>query len=372
MQIDCAFPGGNILVDGIDGDVARIHQDLRDTEGDWFYWSFRVRGAHGRTVRFEFTGSNPIGVRGPAVSADGGKSWQWLGTAAVTGQSFAYTFAHDAREVYFALGIPYLESHLHAFLAKHRANSHLIVSELCKTKRGRSVELLRAGRIDGKPAHRVLLTARHHSCEAVVNYTLDGLLDSVLSTGALGDWFREHVEILAVPFMDKDGVEDGDQGKNRKPYDHNRDYGTDLYASVSALRKLVPDWSGGRLRAALDLHCPWIRSGNNETIYFVGTSSAEHWNHVGAFSQILERERTGPLPFQSADNLAFGLGWNTYNGPLMMCQNWAQSLPGVRLAATLEIPYANASGAGVSAESAHAFGRDLAVALQHYLKTIEV
>ena len=93
MEIDCAFPGGNILVDAIDGDVARIHQDLRDTEGDWFYWSFRVHGAQGRTVRFEFTRGNPIGVRGPALSTDGGKSWSWLGLEATDGASFRYTFA---------------------------------------------------------------------------------------------------------------------------------------------------------------------------------------------------------------------------------------------------------------------------------------
>ena len=39
-----------------------------------------------------------------------------------------------------------------------------------------------------------------------------------------GYWFRRNVEVLAIPFMDKDGVEEGDQGKNRKPRDHNRDY----------------------------------------------------------------------------------------------------------------------------------------------------
>jgi murein tripeptide amidase MpaA len=32
---------------------------------------------------------------------------------------------------------------------------------------------------------------------------------------------RERFRFLAVPFMDKDGVEDGDQGKNRRPRDHN-------------------------------------------------------------------------------------------------------------------------------------------------------
>lgn len=38
-----------------------------------------------------------------------------------------------------------------------------------------------------------------------------------------GRWFREHAEILVVPFSDRDGVEDGDQGKNHRPRDHGRD-----------------------------------------------------------------------------------------------------------------------------------------------------
>lgn len=50
LQIDADFPGGNVVVDGVAGDVVRLHPDLRDTEGNWFYWCCRVRGAAGRTL----------------------------------------------------------------------------------------------------------------------------------------------------------------------------------------------------------------------------------------------------------------------------------------------------------------------------------
>jgi hypothetical protein len=33
FQIDAAFPGGNILLNKIDGDTVSLHQDLRDTSG---------------------------------------------------------------------------------------------------------------------------------------------------------------------------------------------------------------------------------------------------------------------------------------------------------------------------------------------------
>ncbi len=42
MRIHSDFPGGNIIFDRIEGDTIYIERDLRDTEGDWFYWAFCV------------------------------------------------------------------------------------------------------------------------------------------------------------------------------------------------------------------------------------------------------------------------------------------------------------------------------------------
>ncbi len=88
FAVDANYPGGNIVVERIEGDTVSLRPDLRDTEGWWFYWGFRVRGAQGRSLTFAFSGRNPIGVRGPAVSTDGGRSWSWLGAEAVKDGSF--------------------------------------------------------------------------------------------------------------------------------------------------------------------------------------------------------------------------------------------------------------------------------------------
>jgi hypothetical protein len=369
IAIDADFPGGNIIVEKIEGNTVFVRQDLRDTAGHWFYWCFRVRGAGERTLTFQFTDGNVIGVRGPAVSLDGGRSWAWLGADAVQGASFRYAFPASAEEVRFCFTMPYLELHLREFLKQHENNASLSVETLCRSSRGREIELLRVGRLDGTPEHRVLLTARHHCCESMASYALEGLLQTVLTDENDGAWLREHVEILAVPFMDKDGVEAGDQGKNRKPHDHNRDYVQKIYPSVQALTERVPAWSGGRLRIALDLHCPSIRGPHNEVIYFVGGPDAENWKRVGDLAKILEEVRQGPLVYRTADNLPFGKGWNTgiQQQDLKSFGLWAAELPGIAVASTIEIPYANASGAEVNAESARAFGRDLARAIRTYL-----
>ena len=41
--VDADLPAGNIVVDGIDGNTVKVHQDLRDSDL-WFYWAFRVKG----------------------------------------------------------------------------------------------------------------------------------------------------------------------------------------------------------------------------------------------------------------------------------------------------------------------------------------
>ena len=119
LTVDAKFAGGNIVVNEIDGDAISVRQDLRDTTGDWFYWYFRARGAAGRELTVRFTGSNVIGTRGPAISTDGGESWEWLGREAVDGQSFRYTVPEEADEVRFCFAIPYFERDLTEFLTQH-------------------------------------------------------------------------------------------------------------------------------------------------------------------------------------------------------------------------------------------------------------
>ena len=363
LQIDADFPGGNIIVDKIEGDTVSLHQDLRDTSGHWFYWSFRVRGAQGRTLKFQFTKGDVVGVLGPAVSMDGGETWSWLGKESRTASSFQCAFTPGAKDVRFCLSIPYLEKDLKKFLARHASDPGLRVETHCETKKGRKVERLRLGSGD----LRILLTARHHACEMIASYVLEGILEEALAD----KWFREKVEIAAVPFMDKDGVEDGDQGKNRKPRDHNRDYdGESIYASTKAMREFGERWSEGKLKFALDIHCPTLRGSDHDTIYLVGSKDQDNWKKILRLSEILETTQTGPLKFQGKDNIPYGTSWNkdaSFTAGLT-CGGWARGLPGITAATTIEVTYTNVHGTAVSADNARAFGRDLARSIRKFLE----
>jgi hypothetical protein len=375
--VDCDFPGGSIVVESIDGDTVRLRQDLRDTDRWWFYWHFRVRGAAGRRLRFEFTDGDVLGVRGPAASSDGGARWRWLGREGAAEDAtpgFSYAFADGEDDVRFCFAIPYTRADLVQFLEAHAGREGLTRETLCTSRKGRPVDLLRFGRLAGEPAHRVVLTARHHACESIANFVLEGVIEAALAEDDLGRWLRDNVASLAVPIVDGDGVEDGDQGKARRPRDHGRDYaGESLYPETAAIRRVVPEWTYGRRWVAIDLHCPYIRGEWDELIYLVGQRDERIWGEQCRFADVLEaacsRGAAG-LPYDAAGKLPFGQAWNTSGNQKdgLGFARWAARQGGIRLASTIEVPYAEAGGAEVTADAARAFGRNLAAALRAYLE----
>lgn len=376
VRVDADYAGGNIVVERIEDGKVTLSPDLRDTKGWWFYWDFRVRGAQGKSLLFEFTDKPPIAALGPAVSRDGGKSWVWL-KQHEGGQSFQYTFGEDEKEVRFSLGMTYTQEQWGAFLKwlneRHAERVEDCVKQelLCRSRKGEEVYYYRVGSLQQEPKMRVLVTARSHACEMMASYALEGIMEGILADDEVGTWLREHVEFFVVPFVDWDGVKAGDQGKNRSPRDHNRDYDEgSLYPETKALQKLVPEWSQGKLKMSLDMHCPWVRGGMNEVIYFVGNADPRNPPEEAKFSGLLEKLNTGKLPYRQSDNLPFGKGWNvaTSFSAGQKNSNWARTLEGIQLATTIEIPYARASGEDVTAESARELGRNLAKAIQAYLK----
>ena len=381
IQLDADYPGGNVRIVRREGSAFTLAPDLRDTQGWWFYFNFRLRAPTGEPVTISFEDKNPVGVRGPAMSTDRGRTWRWLGQDAVQastaqGQSqwtFQAVVPPGAAEARFAFAPAYVESHLHEWLAIHKPNPAVQLSELCRSRKGRSVELVRAGCLDPAKARGVvLLTSRHHACESMATYALEGLLTAALADDELGRRWRERWQILALPFTDKDGVEDGDQGKNRTPHDHNRDYsGAPIYPEVAAWMKLGESLKD-RVVFSLDLHCPYIRGEWNDRVYVVGSAVPALAEKDKAFVRVLERVRRGPLPFRATDGyLPAGVAWNQAgNDPAGRSNGrWAgETFPQVRFAGSLEIAYADALGVEVNADSARALGRDLAQAILEYLE----
>ena len=267
IAIRSDYPGGNIEALKIDeaAGVVELKPDYRDTPW-YFHWDFTISGAAGRKLKFRFASKKEVlSSLGPAISRDGGKTWRWLnndGRRHEPFNAFDYTFAADENETRFAVSIPYTQADWDKAAERWRGKDGVEFGVLCKSQSGkRDTEVLRVPcRRKGAAKWLYVFTARHHACETTASYVMEGAIDEIFSGSPEAEWLRDNADCVFIPFMDKDGVEDGDQGKNRRPHDHNRDYVQGIYTSVKAFKELIVKESQGRKIVFTDLHSPHVRS----------------------------------------------------------------------------------------------------------------
>lgn len=374
LTINIDFPGGNIILDSVKHDTVYIRPDNRDSDKPWFYWYFEASSMQTQKVTFKFNQENVMTTFGPAVSADGGLSWYWLFDTPQDLGYFDYEFDDKKRSARFCTAMPYLQNNFDTFCRNYKDNNRFQKGDLTQTRIGRTIEKVIISPSTAEIKAKVLITARHHASEMMANYILEGIIDEVMHGERL-ETIQQHVEFLVIPFMDKDGVEQGDQGKHRKPRDHNRDYNdVSIYASTKALRKEIPAWTGGLPLDALDIHNPWIKYDNNEITYLVGSAIPRIDREQQKFGYLLDSIQQGLLTFNKDHFMPFGKEWNTDKNYSLgwSFDQWAGQLDGVLMSSTLETPYATNEGQQVAPESARSFGRDIARALNIYLTTHEL
>ena len=373
IRISSDFPGGNIVVNKISSDTVWLEPDLSFTEGKWFYWYFKISNISGKRITFKFSHNNLFTKYGPGYSMNNDQTWKWYGENRVENNSFSFSFSEQDTIAYFSVAFPYTEKNLYEFLSNLHNKDFLKVDTLCLSPQNRIIEKIVIPPLINKPTFKVLITARHHACEMMANYVVEGIIESILNEKDLG-YLKENVEFLFIPFMDKDGVENGEQGKNRIPRDHNRDYvNKSIHSSIAELRKIAPDWSEGKVKIALDIHCPWIKGKGNEIIYLVGNSDSIMEKKQIVFSKLLEKNSVGEIKLYHKDFLPFGIDWNTNNNYTkgMSFSKWASTLKDISLASTIEFPYSNVSGIQVSKDGARIFGKAIAYSIKDYFLHIE-
>ena len=356
VNINTEFPGGNVKVTRTEGNTIHVEPDLRG-DRPWFYWYFEAVVSKPGRVTFVFPEkvigfkNGAIGNQGPAVSLDQGKTWNWAGRDIVDENAFRHDFKNAGEAVRFAVTIPYLQSDLQAFLKRRAGNLHLKQGVLTKSRGGRSVELLQIGE-HGSGKKAVLVTARHHAAESIASHVLEGFLDEAMSDSAEGKEFRAQYVLFAVPFVDKDGVEKGDQGKNRKPHDHNRDYGENsIYPEIRAIKKLDEEQ---QFRFALDFHCPTLVMPDHQVMYFVGAKHHPPFNteNVAEFAKQIKRTLPKTAPVGP-------LNWlRDEKDPAPKNSRYFGFKKRMIMAATLEIPFAP-PGRKMDPKSLREYGRGM-------------
>ena len=348
MNIHQNFTGGNIRILKTEGNIIYVDNELRDTVGDWFYWALCAEDCADKTLTFRFP-KDRIGYYGPAVSHDL-KTWQWLGAGEET-DAFTYTFKEDENKVYFAHSMLYHPDRFYAFAEGKGLQKHT----LCTTKRGRTVPYYTFGAGE----RTVLLTARHHACESTGNYVLEGVLEGLLQESI------PNTNVICVPFVDLDGVLDGDQGKARAPHDHNRDYpvtGDSVWPEPAAIRNLAKDG----ILYGFDFHSPWHVGGRHDTIFLV-EKVEEKIPEYEKLGEILESVSTPEaLKYNKENNIKPGVEWNTGKAPTIAC--YMEAVAKAKLACTLETAYFGTPDNIFAPDKALELGRCFAKAMVEYDK----
>lgn len=356
--IDADIPAGNIVLDKYSNDTIFVHQELRDTSGDWFYWAMRARGCQGRTITFFFTQSDAVGVRGPVISSDHGKTYGYADARDITRNRFTYTFPEDAYEVWIYECFPYLPAMWDSFVKSIPTKVKYDTGILCQSRKGVNVPYFHIG----KGKYKVVLTSRHHCAESTGTFVLEGIASAFTEENRLGRTLRNAIDLTIVPFVDIDGAIAGDQGKNRMPHDHNRDYTDFLYPETRAIAQLMKDKAPSM---CLDVHSPWLYGDYHEFIFtpMADPQIVHDAEKENLFSSLLEKNQEGGLRYMASNDLPFGESWNTssnYNSGASFITWSLMNIPSLEIGRSIEVPFANANGAVVTPSALKEFGHGLA------------
>jgi len=143
IAIDAKFAGGNVIVEQIVGDTVYFKPDLRDTEGDWFYWYFRAVSNEPQTWFFKAAKPNVLTNMGAVYATDGGLTWEWIPREQhLNDDLFCFTFTEPDQAVRFALAPPYTQANFERFIEPYREDERLEIATLCQSNQGRDVEKL--------------------------------------------------------------------------------------------------------------------------------------------------------------------------------------------------------------------------------------
>ena len=355
MRIGTDFPGGNIILDRIEGETVYVERDLRDTEDDWFYWAFSVEDTDeyaGKTVTFVFPSTSRVGRFGAAVSHDL-KNWKWSESGSE--DRFSYTFSAGEKKVFFAHHMLYPTERFDALCLRNGLEKEVFALSV----KGRPLPAVRFGHGD----KWILLTARHHACESTGSYVLEAVSETLMKA------LPEGYSVLVVPFVDYDGVLDGDQGKNRRPHDHNRDYtGEPIYDVV---RKMIAFGKGHDLRYTFDFHSPWHIGEQNDHVFFSRSTEAMEpfTNRFGEFMKV-ETARN-EMKYTGKWDVGPNEMWNNEASP--NSKNYFSKQESVRLSISMETPYFGVEdGSGkVSQDALTELGKAFARSLIGYIASGE-
>jgi len=299
----------------------------KDTNSDFARWfSFRVMDGGGEDLTFrivnagELSAADAFSFNRPAVSTDGGVTWDRVASASYDAGVFSFDLTPPNGEVWIALGPVYNFSRWEALVDEIRDHSMVDSLEVIgQTLQGRSLHLVK---VTDPSVHDSLKgavwgIARQHPAEVGGSWMAEGLIRWVLSDEPQAKELRRQAVFYLVPFMNPDGVALGNYRVNSVGANLNREWANQdpstaptvaaVASRIEALRA-----SGRRFEFFVDFHA--YSSLRKNFFFYSGTDRASP-GEVQEIEALMARfqelngdfTRTGSAP--SSDDTRLARGW---------------------------------------------------------------
>ncbi len=267
-SISLDFEGSSLGSWSVSGDtlLLSLRQDTNASTRYWF--AFQVEGAAGRDLVFRIPASEnmygPSGWQGkqPVATADGGATWSRIADAESTGGFFTFRYRPGTDADRVALTLPYTFSrwldYRSAIVGDQRVRS---AETIGRSLGGNPLHMLEVTSPLGSDQDKALVwaVARQHPGEPEGSHMMEGLINWLLGGSAEADALLESARVFLVPFLNPDGVLEGNQRVNQAGLDLNRQWVNPTPTTAptilaTALKMLELDAQGDGTRIVLDFH----------------------------------------------------------------------------------------------------------------------
>lgn len=366
-RVHRASKSGNGVVHGVtweDGRwVVRFLSEPRSSPQS-LWWHLEADNLQGKPVRFVWMNAdhalgnaNSLGNIRPVVRASGGGWVRCPSVEVVTAddgrRELAFEHTRPSERVAAAFCYPYCSDHFQLTLDE----AHLPAPDIIGvTGEGRPLPRVRLG---GSGEAGVYLMARQHAGETPGSWVLDGLIRALAKDGLGGiDWW-------VVPFVDLDGVENGDYGKDAHPWDFNRAWEQmpmrpEVLSIQADLRRFA---ARHPKRLVIDLHAP----GHAEDGLWVFMPRSHRPPEQRAVSEsvvtALASEFTEIEPSKLRRETNYASRW----GMDATATSWAWDHLDRTPAASIETSYQSLAGKGLDIDGYRDIGRRLVSVIGSYL-----
>ncbi|BAV07809.1 zinc carboxypeptidase domain protein [Filimonas lacunae] len=205
----------------------------------------------------------------PKFSKDG-KTWTLPTDASVDVEPDSlpdkYSFAVNAGPdtVWVAGQELYTYQQVLGWIADLGKQTKLTTLTIGKTRAGRPLTLVKMGNLHSKK--RILILGRQHPPEVTGQFALNAFVEALAANTVQAKAFKEQFLIYVIPFMNPDGVADGNWRHNEGGIDLNRDW-QDFHQPESQavrdfLKKELAD-NENKLLFSIDFHSTW------DDIYYI-------------------------------------------------------------------------------------------------------